>query len=45
MAPLISGAALSGALWIANTDDPTQATRQVVQNLAILPKGLKRHTV
>jgi AcrR family transcriptional regulator len=44
MAPLISGAALSGALWIANADDPTQASRQVVQNLAILLKGLRQHT-
>lgn len=43
MAPLISGAALSGALWIANADDPAQASRQVVQNLAILLTGLRRH--
>jgi AcrR family transcriptional regulator len=40
-ARLISGAALNGALWIANADDPREASRQVVKSLEQLLSGLK----
>lgn len=40
MARVISGAALSGTLWIAGADDPKEASRQVVQSLNLLLSGL-----
>lgn len=41
MACLISGAALNGALWIAEAIDPQEASRQVVRSLGLLLSGIK----
>ena len=41
MARLISGAALSAALWIADADDPRKASERAVESLALLLAGLR----
>lgn len=41
MARLISGAALSAALWIADADDPRKASERAVESLALLLTGLR----
>jgi AcrR family transcriptional regulator len=41
MARLISGAALSGALWIASSDDPDSAAARIVESLETLLSGLR----
>lgn len=40
MARLVSGAALSGTLWIAGADDPKEASRQVLRGLNLLLSSL-----
>jgi AcrR family transcriptional regulator len=40
MSHLISGAALLGSLWIANTSDPEQASRELVESLMVLLSSL-----
>jgi hypothetical protein len=44
MANLISGAALSGALWVADTDNPREASKRVVQSLTLLLTGSRVET-
>lgn len=40
MARLVSGAALSGSLWIANAKDPVAASRETVESLIVLLSSL-----
>jgi hypothetical protein len=41
MARLISGAALSAALWIADADDPPKASKRAVESLGLWLAGLR----